>query len=252
MPPSSIRPEETYDAFYTRETFTSVAKRFDIERPTLRRWWIAKFGATAYERRAKAILQTPEEKKQRLREYRERNKEQIAKGKKQWVKQNTEKVRLSQKFYREQQGIGYKTYYQQYYADNAEKFRESARQYRLANRDLVRRKERDYYQKHPGKLLLKCARQRARRFKLPFKITLLDIQACIPSDGCCPITKEPFERGVGKVGPRSMSLDRIVPSLGYVPGNIAVISHLANTMKQNCRDADIFRRLADYLDQKKG
>jgi hypothetical protein len=46
-----------------------------------------------------------------------------------------------------------------------------------------------------------------------------------------------------------MSLDRIKPELGYVLGNIAIISHLANTIKQNCTDPEVFRRLADYVEQ---
>jgi hypothetical protein len=71
----------------------------------------------------------------------------------------------------------------------------------------------------------------------------------MPTDGRCPITREPFIRGEGKVGPRSMTLDRIKPGLGYVCGNIAVISHLANTIKQNCMDPEVFRRLALYLER---
>jgi len=248
MPPSPVRPEETYEAFHTRETFTSVAQRFGIVRLTLRRWWIAKFGATAYEQRTKAIQQTPEEKKEQLRVYREANKERIRVQKKAWHEANAEKTHIAKQAHREANREEYKEYNNKYYADNAEKLREVARQYRLENGDQVRRKEREYYQNYPGKLLLKCARQRARRFGLPFTITLEDIVKIIPLDGQCPITKEPFERGVGKVGQRSMTLDRINPTLGYVPGNIAVISHLANTMKQNCMDAGAFRRLADYLE----
>jgi hypothetical protein len=51
------------------------------------------------------------------------------------------------------------------------------------------------------------------------------------ADNICPITNVPFKPGVGKVGPTSMTLDRIDPTGGYVRGNVAVISHLANTMK---------------------
>jgi transposase-like protein len=248
MPPSPVRPEETYDAFHTRETFTSVAKRFGIERPTLRRWWITKFGATAYEQRTKIILQTPEEKKQKLKTYREANKDLVRAQKKAWRAANTEKVKASKEAHRTAHPEETKAYFQRYYAENADKFREFSRQYRREHGDLVRQKERDYYQKQPGKLLFKNAKQRARRFGLPFEITLEDIVATIPSDGLCPITKEPFERGDGKVGPRSMSLDKINPTLGYVPGNIAIISHKANTIKQDCTDPEIFRRLATYLE----
>jgi len=51
-----------------------------------------------------------------------------------------------------------------------------------------------------------------------------------------------------RIANRSMVVTQ--SSLGYVPGNIAVISHFANTMKQNCTDSEVFRRLADYLNQK--
>ena len=36
-----------------------------------------------------------------------------------------------------------------------------------------------------------------------------------------------------KGGPNSPSLDKIIPAIGYIKGNIAVMSHKANTMKQN-------------------
>jgi hypothetical protein len=105
------------------------------------------------------------------------------------------------------------------------------------------------YTGHPERGMIKRARRSAKEHRVPFNITAEDIRYCFPADGCCPITKQPFERGKGKVGPRSMSLDRIIPELGYVPGNIAVISHLANTIKQNCTDPDVFRRIADYLER---
>ena len=48
-------------------------------------------------------------------------------------------------------------------------------------------------------------------------------------------------------GPGSPTLDRIVPSLGYVPGNVVVISHKANSIKSNATAAEI-RAVADWLD----
>ena len=37
--------------------------------------------------------------------------------------------------------------------------------------------------------------------------------------------------GNGKIVPESPSLDRIVPHLGYIEGNVAVISSRANNIK---------------------
>ena len=66
-------------------------------------------------------------------------------------------------------------------------------------------------------------------YNLPFDICEEDI--VIPE--ICPILKIPIQRGDNKVGPNSPSLDRIRPELGYVKGNIQVISYKANTMKSD-------------------
>jgi len=47
--------------------------------------------------------------------------------------------------------------------------------------------------------------------------------------------------------PTSSSIDRIIPKLGCVKENIAVISHQANVIKNNCTDYKIFQRLADWM-----
>jgi hypothetical protein len=143
-----------------------------------------------------------------------------------------------------------RVYNKAYYDKHAEKFRADSKAYRRTNLTLVRSKERNYYIENPEILLFKCAKQRARKEGLPFTITAEDIRCLIPVDGLCPITRVPFKRGVGKVGQQSMTLDKIDPAKGYVPGNVAVISHLANTIKQNCTDPQIFLRLAAYLERR--
>jgi hypothetical protein len=42
-------------------------------------------------------------------------------------------------------------------------------------------------------------------------------------------------------------VDRINPALGYVPGNIAVISWRANNLKRDAAAAEL-RRIADWMD----
>jgi hypothetical protein len=77
--------------------------------------------------------------------------------------------------------------------------------------------------------LLRGAKDRSRRFDLPFDLRLVDIE--IPAT--CPVLGIPLEIGVGKLRRSSPSLDRINPAGGYTRGNIRVISHRANTLKSN-------------------
>jgi hypothetical protein len=80
-------------------------------------------------------------------------------------------------------------------------------------------------------ILFQGARARAKRAGLPFTITRKDI--IIPSH--CPILGIPLFKVTGKQGggDNSPSLDRIRPELGYVPGNVIVISMRANRIKSD-------------------
>lgn len=51
----------------------------------------------------------------------------------------------------------------------------------------------------------------------------------------------------GKSGPQpdSPSIDRIIPALGYVKGNVIVVSQRANTIKNNATPEEL-RRVADF------
>jgi hypothetical protein len=73
------------------------------------------------------------------------------------------------------------------------------------------------------------AKRRAAAFGLEFSISVSDI--VIPS--VCPLLHIPMFPRKNGLGPNSPSLDRIVPSLGYIVGNIQVISMKANLMKGN-------------------
>ena len=114
--------------------------------------------------------------------------------------------------------------------------------YRARRRALARAVDAVYREWRPTRMLFRNARYRARQLGLPFTITEADIH--IPSH--CPVLGVPLEHGRAKVGPCSPSLDRLNPSLGYVPGNIAVISHRANTIKRDADSATVYR-VADWM-----
>lgn len=85
------------------------------------------------------------------------------------------------------------------------------------------------YHINPVRQLFDKAKQRASQKNIPFNITKSDI--VIPT--YCPLLNIPIIIGNGKVCSGSPSLDRIIPSKGYVKGNIIVISHRANTAKND-------------------
>lgn len=87
------------------------------------------------------------------------------------------------------------------------------------------------------------AKDRANKQGIPFTISKQDV--VIPE--FCPILGVKLFSGSMKERNNSPSLDRIIPELGYVLGNIAVISHLANRIK-NTGTAEEHRKIADWME----
>lgn len=91
--------------------------------------------------------------------------------------------------------------------------------------------------------LYRSARKRALQKGLEFNIELRDIH--IPKK--CPILKVPLICSTRY----SPSIDRIYPDKGYVKGNIAVISTLANSMKANATPNELLifaKNIKKYMD----
>lgn len=86
------------------------------------------------------------------------------------------------------------------------------------------------------------ARKRARMNGIPFSITVEDIPE-IPMH--CPVLGILLKANI-TAGPldSSPSIDRLVPALGYVPGNIRIISNRANRIRSDA-SAEELRRIAE-------
>ncbi len=89
-----------------------------------------------------------------------------------------------------------------------------------------------------GHIMLRKARGRAKNKGIPFDITIEDI--VIPE--LCPYLGIKLQWGDVICHDASPSLDRIIPKLGYIKGNIEVISLRANKMK-NCGTPDEIMRI---------
>jgi hypothetical protein len=130
-----------------------------------------------------------------------------------------------------------KAYQREYRKCNLERLREYDKN-RIRDLDRVKiwranEKSRQY----PEKTMWTAAKHRANRKGLEFNIEISDI--IIPE--FCPILNIKLEVNTGTAGPKysSPTLDRRDNTLGYIKGNIAVISHKANGCKSDLTKQEI-------------
>lgn len=97
--------------------------------------------------------------------------------------------------------------------------------------------------KYPCRYLLYNARHSAKKKGVDFNITEEDIQ--IPET--CPVLGIPLKFNGGYRSDNSPSMDRFDNSLGYIKGNVNVISWRANNLKRD-GTAEEFRSLVRWLE----
>lgn len=84
---------------------------------------------------------------------------------------------------------------------------------------------------HNLTFLLREIKCRCRKNNIPFNVSVKDFTE-FPTH--CPDLRVPLIYGnKAKASPHSATVDRIIPELGYVSGNVRIISYRANVMKQN-------------------
>ena len=86
---------------------------------------------------------------------------------------------------------------------------------------------------------------RAEKTNKVIDITLDDLYDILPKDMICPVLKVKMVYG-NDDWKNSPSLDCIDPTRGYVKGNTAIISYLANAMK-SAATPDELNRFADWV-----
>ena len=102
-----------------------------------------------------------------------------------------------------------------------------------------------YFIDNPEKYLLTTIKGRCKRDKIPFNLTESDFKD-LPTH--CPVFNIPLERNLGKRkwSRNALSVDKIQPALGYVSGNIQILSRLANNMKSEATPEELLK-FADWI-----
>ena len=103
------------------------------------------------------------------------------------------------------------------------------------------------YKSNPIPQMLSNSKIRAKNKGISHNINANDIKEIWPNNNRCPILGKEFEMGYKKDKSYAPSLDRIEPKLGYIKGNIMIISDIANRMKQDSSLKDLEKFAKYYL-----
>ena len=95
-------------------------------------------------------------------------------------------------------------------------------------------------------LALRRLKSKAKHSQLPFDLDIEYLAAIAPD--ICPVLKVNLAWGEQNKMPvyNAPSVDKIIPNLGYVKGNVQWMSYLANAMKQNASPKQL-HEFADWV-----
>lgn len=151
------------------------------------------------------------------------------------------------KVYRSNTSVRQKTYMAEYYVRNQEVFRKNHSAYYTEHKEELNAYCKSYrgreLQENPEKIIFLRTRRRAEDRGIPFDLDLSDM--IIPS--VCPVLGIVIVCSGGRPRPDSPSVDRMIPSLGYVRGNVRIISNRANTLKSDSTVEEMTMILEDLL-----
>lgn len=131
-----------------------------------------------------------------------------------------------------------------YYQRHKEKSLAYSRMYNKVHAEEISAKRKiysvGYKEQNLKQYLISAAKFRAKKKGIPFDLSPDDFE--IPD--MCPVFEHPFEPPK-KNSWWSPSLDRVVPTLGYVKGNVQVISMRANALKSDASPEEL-EKVAAY------
>ena len=108
-------------------------------------------------------------------------------------------------------------------------------------------KQRRWRQKNPHQTLAYDARRRARLKGIPCTITAADVKALLDAGWTCAYCDAPLGSFAGGIQPLTITLDRVIPDLGYTPHNTVLCCHACNCAKAEHTPATL-RAWADRIE----
>lgn len=177
---------------------------------------------------------------------------------KKYYEENAEDILRKKHEQHERNKEGKRDYNRQYRIKNLDRLMEHDREYGRTHREEKKAYNQEYMKTHKEEIkkqkfekrvktiqkeMFKHAEGRAKKQGLPFDMIMEDI----PVPEVCPILGIPISVGKGKLHVGSPTVDRLIPSLGYVSGNVCVISHRANSIKNN-GTVEEHRKIADWME----
>lgn len=160
-------------------------------------------------------------------------------------------------------GVTNAEYHRLYRERNREKLRQYAAKNYRENKDAILARAKTWRANNPGsdrkfyiagrkskpwRFLVQAARKRALMKRIPFALTNEWAEA--RWTGNCELTGLPFNlEFTGKNGPmhRSPSIDRRIPSLGYIEENCRFVLHCVNSLKSSGTEEEMYEVAAALI-----
>ena len=169
------------------------------------------------------------------RKYREANKDHL-----------NALAKVSRAKQREAGKGSYETYLERMTPERKAAFVEQKKKYREENRQQIRERQRASYIDNVYHHIWTGLKNKSKRLGLPFNLDESDLV----EPETCPVLGTKLERVPGRERTdNSPSVDRLIPSLGYVKGNIVIVSYRANRIKNDATLVEL-RKVAAYYELK--
>ena len=135
-----------------------------------------------------------------------------------------------------------KIYRKKYYWDDPELNKQKTKNWQSQNKKEISGRRKIWYRKNLNIRFCRSAKNRSKEENCPFDIIPEDI--IIPE--YCPVLGIPLFVSDNNCSDNSPSLDKVIPELGYIKTNIVVMSHRANTIKNNATIEEL-EKIVNFL-----